>query len=106
MSNSDFRRFLPPHDHAKIAGPTARAHAEQRLKSERAQGLFANWRKLFEQPFKGITTAGKAIPDLFSLRNEDAPTAAMVAAADSLLGKLSADQRAAACFEIGSKQWR
>lgn len=106
MSESDFRRFLPPHDHGKIAGPTARAHTEQRLKSERANGLFANWRKLFEQPFKGITTAGKVIPNLFSLRDENAPTAAMVDAANNLLGRLSADQRGAACFEVDSQQWR
>ena len=106
MSKSDFRRFLPPHDHGKIVGSTARAQAEAKLKGPRAQELFSTWRKMLNEPFKGITTAGKVIPDLFSLRHEDAPTAAMVDAANQFLAQLSSEQRAAACLEIDSHHWR
>jgi len=102
LSKSDFRRFLPPHDHGKIVGSTARAHAEAKLKGPRAQELFSTWRKMLNEPFKSITTAGKVIPDLFSLRHEDAPTAAMVDAANQFLAQLSSEQRAAACLKIDS----
>jgi hypothetical protein len=106
LSESDFRRFLPPHDHGKIMGATARDHANTKLKNPRAQELFGTWAKLLKKPFKGITTAGKAIPNLFSLRHEDAPTAAMVSATNGFLDQLSSEQRAAVSFEIDSRQWR
>ena len=106
MSESDFRRFLPPHDHKKIVGATARAHAEQKLMGPRAQELFGTWRKMLDEPFKGVTTAGRVIPNLFSLRHENAPTAAMVEAANRFLARLSDEQREAACLAIDSRQWR
>jgi hypothetical protein len=106
LSESDFRRFLPPHGHKKIVGATARAHAEQKLMGPRAQELFGTWRKMLDEPFKGVTTAGRVIPDLFSLRHENAPTAAMVEAANRFLARLSDEQREAACLAIDSRQWR
>ena len=106
LSESDFRRFLPPHGHKKIVGATARAHAEQKLMGPRAQELFGTWRKMLDEPFKGVTTAGRVIPDLFSLRHENAPTAAMVEAANRFLARLSDEQRGAACLAIDSRQWR
>ena len=78
MSGYDYRPFLPSPEASKIAGPTARAHAEARLKSPRAQGLFANWERLFSEPFVGITTAGTAIPDIYKVQPEGAPTRAMI----------------------------
>ena len=72
----------------------------------RAQELFGTWRKMLDEPFKGVTTAGRVIPDLFSLRHENAPTAAMVEAANRFLARLSDEQREAACLAIDSRQWR
>ena len=85
MSGYDYRPFLPSPEASKIAGPTARAHAEARLKSPRAQGLFANWERLFSEPFVGITTAGTAIPDIYKVQPEGAPTRAMIEAVNALL---------------------
>ena len=75
MSADDYRPFLPPLG-AKIAGPTPRAHAQARMKSPRAQGLFAKWEQMFAEPFRGITTDGHVIPDLYAPRPEGAPTLA------------------------------
>jgi hypothetical protein len=105
MSADDYRPFLPPIG-AKIAGPTARAHTQARIASPRAQGLFANWERLFAEPFRGITTDGSVIPDLYAPRAEGAPTQAMVATAQALLAQLPPEQRTAACFSIGSEMWR
>jgi hypothetical protein len=106
MSGYDYRPFIPNPPNAKIAGPTARAHAEARLKIPRAQGLFANWERLFSEPFVGITTAGAAIPDLYTPRPEGAPTLAMIEAVNALLALMTDEQRKASCFPIDSPQWR
>ena len=106
MSGYDYRPFLPSPEASKIAGPTARAHAEARLKSPRAQGLFANWERLFSEPFVGITTAGTAIPDIYKVQPEGAPTRAMIEAVNALLVLMSDEQKKSSCFPIDSPQWR
>lgn len=106
MSAYDYRPFIPQPPGAKIAGPTPRAHAQTRLQIPRAQGLFANWERMFAEPFRGITTDGQVIPDLYAPRPEGAPTLAMVEAVNALLGLMSAEQKSRSCFAVGSKQWR
>ena len=56
------------------------------MKSPRAQGLFAKWEQMFNEPFRGITTDGHVIPDLYAPRPEGAPTLAMIEAVNALLG--------------------
>ena len=106
MSRPDYRPFLPSSAQSKIAGPTARAHAQARTASPRAKELFGNWDRLFREPFKGVTTDGIAIPGLFSLGPNGAPSAAMIAAATALVAKLSPDERKASCFPANSEIWR
>ena len=106
MAGSDFRPYVPKPEKSKIAGATARAHAETRLKSERAQGLFGNWKRMLAEPFKGVTTDGNPIPGLYALRPEGAPTEAMIDAVAALLARLTPDQRAAMSFPVDSNQWR
>lgn len=106
MSRPDYRPFLPSPAQSKIAGPTARAHAEVRRQSPRGREFFAQWEKLLAEPFKGITTDGTVIPGLYSLAPNGAPAAAMADAANSLLSQLSAGQREAACFAVDSNTWR
>ena len=62
MSADDYHPFVPKPHESKIAGPTARAHAEARTKSPRAQGLFGKWEEMFNAPFRGITTGGPGDP--------------------------------------------
>jgi hypothetical protein len=106
MDKPDYRPFVPPPGQAKIAGPTARAHAAARLLNPRAQELFGTWDALFAQPFTGITTDGTVIPELYRLAPNGAPTAAIVDAATALLARLSPEQRAAMSFPVDSDQWR
>jgi len=106
MSDDDYHPFIPSPPGSKIAGPTARAHAETRLQSPRAKDLFANWERLFAEPFRGITTDGHAIPDLYALRPEGAPTQAMIDAVAAVLARLTPEQKQASCFPVGSAQWR
>ena len=106
MSRPDYRPFLPAPGQSKIAGPTARAHADARRQSPRARDFFASWEKLMAEPFKGITTDGTAIPDLFALGPNGAPTTAMVDAARALLAGLTEQQKRATCFPVDSGHWR
>lgn len=104
MSLPDFRPYLPAE--MRDASTTARGHTESRMQGERPQGLFATWRALFEKPFRGLTADGTAIPDLFSLKPEGAPTAAVVDAVNMLMAALTPAQKQAMHFPVESDQWR
>jgi len=106
MSHDDFRPFVPASGRSNIAGSTPREHAHARMQSPRAQELFGTWAKLAAAPFTGITTNGHVEPNLFTLRPEEAPTAAMMAAVEALLAQLSPEQRKATCFPVDSTLWR
>jgi len=103
---SDFRKYLPGPELNKIAGPTARAHGDARLGSPRAQGLFGTWKKLFEAPFRGITTSGSAMPGLFLLQPDGAPVAAICDAAENLVALLTSAQKQSMMFPVDSPMWR
>jgi uncharacterized protein DUF3500 len=107
MSGYDYRPFLPPPGTSKIAGPTPRAHAQARTRNNpRAQGLLANWEKMLNGPFRGITTDSSVIPALFVPRPEGAPTLAMIEAVNALLAAMSAEQKQRSVFPVDSNQWR
>lgn len=101
----DYHPFLPPYG-AKMGGPTPREHTAQRLAGPRAPLLFAAWDKLFAEPFRGVTTDGQAIPDLYALRDEGAPVRETMDAVAALLSLLTAEQKARMCFAVDSPQWR
>jgi hypothetical protein len=106
MSYPDYRPFLPSPAQSKIAGPTARAHADARRQSPRAREFFGMWERLLAEPFKGVTTDGTAIPGLWSRAPQGAPAEAMADAVNALLGELTPEQRAAMSFPVDSSQWR
>jgi len=106
MSIPDYRPYLPKPEQSKIAGPTARAHAEARKKNPRAQGLLAGWQKMLEEPFRGITTDGVPLRDLFALRPEGAPTPKVIEAVNALLARVSPELRARMSFPVDSAMWR
>jgi hypothetical protein len=106
LSTLDYRPFVPTPAQSKIAGADARAHAEARLKSPRAQELFGAWEKLFARPFQGITTNGHVIPGLYALKPNGAPVAAMAGAVEAFLALLTPRERAAACLAVDSSDWR
>lgn len=104
MSIPDYRPYLPAAK--RDPAVTARAHTETRMQGDRPQGLFGAWRKLFEAPFRGLTTDGAPQSGLFSLKPEGAPTAAIMEAVAALMAALTPDQKAAMHFPVGSDQWR
>ena len=54
-------------------------------RTTRARRAFGELGEDANGPFRGITTGGQVIPDLFAPRPEGAPTLAMIEAANALL---------------------
>ena len=106
MSNSNFRDFIPLHGESKIAGQSAREHADVLVRKNIIVGIFAEWKRLFSESFTGITVAGKVQKGLYFLKPESAPTSVASKATKQLLAKLSSSQIRQACFDINSKNWR
>jgi hypothetical protein len=81
--------------------PPAEDRAERfRRMSERAE------REGLAQPFKGITTDGRVVPGLFSIRSTGVSTEPVRVAAEALLATLTPDQRAKTVFAVDDSEWR
>ena len=105
MSMVNFRPYVPALGQSKIAGDNARSHAEAVVKKDLIIDLFDHWKGLLAEPFKGITTNGAILTDLFSLDSENAPAEKAINAARYLLDQLSAEQKVQACFNVRSELW-
>lgn len=58
------------------------------------------------EDFFGLTTDGRIIPDLFSVRSDGVDTAPVRAAAEAFLSALSEDEKATITYSIHSTAWR
>ncbi len=106
MSRSNFRKFVPTPEASKVHGETAREHAKKMLKRPVIKNIFADWQKLFSEPFKGISTNGNIIDDLFELRSERAATETIVIATNHLLDLLTPSQTNSLRSDVFSNEWR
>lgn len=61
---------------------------------------------LFQEPFKGLTTDGNIMPNLYSLKPDGASVESAAKSANTLMGLLSLEDKARACFDVTSEQWR
>jgi hypothetical protein len=78
-SMSDYHRFVPPTGKAKYFGQT-HSQVLDALPPHRVEGWKARLDLLRATPFRGVTTDGQVVPGLFTLRDEGAPTADILAA--------------------------
>ncbi|MGB7947659.1 MAG: DUF3500 domain-containing protein [Candidatus Binatia bacterium] len=58
------------------------------------------------EPFKGITTDGTIVPDLFPIQKTGVSTQSLREAAEAFLGSLTPEQRAQTVFPIDTGEWR
>lgn len=98
---SDYHRFVPPMGKARYSG-LDHAQVIETLPAHRTQGWKARVAALQATPFKGVTTDGRASPGLFELREEGAPTSAILQAVATLLGLLTREQATAVLHPIDS----
>jgi hypothetical protein len=69
-------------------------------------GLYLHWRKLFNEPYQGITSDGVVRDGLFELQDEGIPIESIVKAANSLCNSLSEEQKHKTFYHIDSPEWR
>ncbi|MGH7461368.1 MAG: DUF3500 domain-containing protein [Longimicrobiales bacterium] len=58
------------------------------------------------EPFKGVTTNGTIIPDLFPIRTTGVSTTPVKAAAERFLAALTEEQRGKTTFPVNDDEWR
>ncbi|KAI5853285.1 hypothetical protein GGS23DRAFT_601764 [Durotheca rogersii] len=109
---SGFRQYLPDLDTPRfrtIAANDVQGHARELLEHHRPPwlyGLYVHWRKLFQEPFKGVTNDGVVRPGLFGLRDEGVPIGAITRAARAVVSQLSPAQAARTLLHVDSPEWR
>ncbi|MFJ2620293.1 DUF3500 domain-containing protein [Glutamicibacter sp. NPDC087344] len=111
---TEFRRYLFPEGHPRIQEVKGLDAYEYRL-AARAKGSFTGnliegWTPLYLQPFHGVTEAGTLREGLHPFQpaqpGEEAPVAAMVEAAESLLGDLALEDREKLLYPVDAVQWQ
>jgi hypothetical protein len=95
---------------ATLFSPWALGQQQQRSASETAE-LFRRMSENYEKeglsdPFKGITTNGDVIPDLFEIRPTGVSTAAVRSAAERFIGTLDSLQLARSMYPVDDIEWR
>ncbi|KAI1186289.1 hypothetical protein F5B17DRAFT_369085 [Nemania serpens] len=109
---SDFRQYLPDLTTPRfvaIAQNGAHGHAKELIEKQAPPwlyGLYTHWRKLLQEPFKGITNDGIVRPGLFKIRDEGVPIERIVAAAEAVVSQLTPEQAARTLLHIDSPEWR
>ena len=58
------------------------------------------------EPFRGVTTDGKVVPNLFRLAKTGVSTGPVKQAADAFLASLTQDQRTATLYKVDDEEWR
>jgi hypothetical protein len=102
MPKSDFRKFVPEMGEAFHFGLTHKQFYE-RVIGERGENERRGVEKLLATPFKGITTDGNIVPELFKLRPEAAPTREILGAVRALIARLSPEQKNRVCLPLDSR---
>jgi hypothetical protein len=112
--SGEYRRYLFPHDHPRLAevrGMDPYAYGEfSRRPGTFTGGLVEGWTPLYRKDFRGITEDGVLREGLYPLTpaepGEEAPVAAMVAAAEKLLAVLDDDGRKRISFDVDAVEWQ
>ncbi|MFJ3383186.1 MULTISPECIES: DUF3500 domain-containing protein [unclassified Curtobacterium] len=95
---------------AQYRGQRWDEYAADRTAPDFVQELLADWRRCYEQPFRGVTSDGSVRPGLFALEGR-ADTAAPsitepVAAAMLLIGSIDGPTADALRYDFESPEWR
>lgn len=111
-SPAGFRDYIPPADAPRsiqLAESDTYQWAGHRCSEPFMIGWMKAWKERYDQPYKGITTDGKVIPNLFRLadKNENfrAPTHA-VKAAQNAINVASEEEREKLLRPVDAPEWR
>lgn len=110
--SSDFRDHLFPIDHPRLASVRScdpYSYLDVLRQDPLVAGVLAGWQALFDSPeeFRGVTTDGQPIPDLFEFGGDEGVAASTgVSAALALLDALGPEDKAKIQHPINSRVWR
>jgi Protein of unknown function (DUF3500) len=112
--SGEFRQYLYPHDHPRLAevrGMDPYAYGESsKQPGTFTGGLVEGWTPLYRNEFRGVTEDGTLREGLYPLEparpGEEAPVAAMVAAAEDLLSALDDEGRKRIAFDVDAVEWQ
>jgi uncharacterized protein DUF3500 len=112
--SGEYRQYLFPHDHPRLAevrGLDPYAYGEfSRRPGTFTGGLVEGWTPLYLNEFRGVTEDGTLREGLYELTpaepGEEAPVAAMVAAAEDLLSVLDDAGRERISFAVDAVEWQ
>ena len=112
--SGEFRQYLYPHDHPRLAevrGMDPYAYGESsKQPGTFTGGLVEGWTPLYRNEFRGVTEDGTLREGLYRLEparpGEEAPVAAMVAAAEDLLSALDDEGRTRITFDVDAVEWQ
>ena len=110
-TSGNFRDYLIPLDHPRLhpSDRDARTHAKGVLGNEQIflVPVARGWLENYEKPFKGFTTDGNVVPDLWHYdAKANGPTAKMVGAAKALIEAATAEESKAFRFPVDAREWR
>jgi hypothetical protein len=64
------------------------------------------WAKLYDEPFKGVTSDGILREELFKAQDEGIDIEKVVKSAEKLLGELSQEEKKNVSYKVGANEWR
>jgi len=110
LPKDSYRAYLYDHDDPVLAegrGMDFEEFTADRYKAPFLRELLAGWAELYHEPFVGITVDGSPREGLYTLPQDPEPTdAALVAAAEAVLTRLTPQQREQFCYPIEAPEWR
>ena len=93
-----------------VAGFGIRSFSQQPSPSQRLaqfkQRSIESEKAGLAQPFKGITTDGNVVPNLFAIKSSGVSTAPVRKAADAFLAVLTPEQKTKTLFTVDDDEWR
>ncbi|MFK0106713.1 DUF3500 domain-containing protein [Streptomyces sp. NPDC091217] len=113
MGSSEYRQYLFPHDHPRLAGIRgldAYGYREAARKDEFTGGLINGWEPLYLAPFRGVSENGEVRPGLHPLETarpgERAPVEEMREMALRLVDVVSDADRERLSFPVDAPEWQ
>lgn len=109
LGDEGFREFLYDLDDPAVApwrGMGYEDFTAARQGNEFLQQLLESWNALYDEPFVGLTSDGVVREGLYPLPTDGSTDAALIAAADELLGLLTQEEAERFRYSIDAPQWR
>ncbi|WP_189321032.1 DUF3500 domain-containing protein [Streptomyces flaveus] len=113
MPSAEYRRYLYPSDAPRLSsirGMDAYEYREAAKKDSFTGGLIQGWEPLQLAEFRGVTEDGTLRPEVHAWEparpGEEAPVAAMVAAARDLLAALDENARGKLLHPVDAVEWQ